>query len=248
MLEKALLLDPMDEIAHYNMAHYFIWYEKDFNQAEIHYRTGLRQAPSDASSYTGYLDLLLAAGRFQEAIPIGTKLLEIGSNNPSNWGRAALMWAFNNEEEKMNESIRQAKQVPYDNILAITESARAYLIQKQYDQVLETLALSQDVQQIPRSRGLKSIAYYKTGDIENHNKELNALVQKSTETAGGSPSFYIAMIYSSKSNVDEAFQWLEKSFQDNEIELYWLKVEPEFEPLYDDPRWQEMLDKVGFPE
>ncbi|MCK5371919.1 MAG: hypothetical protein KAQ62_25335, partial [Cyclobacteriaceae bacterium] len=112
----------------------------------------------------------------------------------------------------------------------------------------EILHLSQNVQQIPRVMGLKSIAYYKTSDIENHNRKLSALIQKSTETAGGSPSFYIAMIYSSKGIIDEAFRWLEKSFQDNEIELYWLKVEPEFEPLHNDPRWQEMLDKVGYPE
>jgi len=30
--------------------------------------------------------------------------------------------------------------------------------------------------------------------------------------------------------------------------MYWLKVEPPFEPLRGDARWQEMLDKVGFPE
>jgi len=36
--------------------------------------------------------------------------------------------------------------------------------------------------------------------------------------------------------------------QDREVEMYWLKVEPPFEPLRNDPRWQEMLDKVGFPE
>jgi len=246
MLERALLLDPLDGIAHARMGGYYLWYEKDFNKAEIEYLTALRLAPSQQQTF--YLDFLLAEGRFEEAISVGTKVLEIGSNNPANWGRNALLWAFNNEGEKMNESIRQAKQVPYNNILAITESARAYLVHKQYDQVLEILDLSKVVQQIPRVIGLKSIAYYKTGDIENHNKELNALIQKSTETAGGSPSFYIAMIYSSKSNIDEAFRWLEKSFQDNEIELYWLKVEPEFEPLRSDPRWQEMLDKVGFPE
>jgi len=33
-----------------------------------------------------------------------------------------------------------------------------------------------------------------------------------------------------------------------EVEMYWLKVEPPFKPLYNDPRWQEMLDKVGFPK
>ena len=32
------------------------------------------------------------------------------------------------------------------------------------------------------------------------------------------------------------------------VEMIWLKVEPPFEPLRSDPRWQEMLDKVGFPE
>jgi len=148
----------------------------------------------------------------------------------------------------MNESIRRARQASNDNILAFTESARAYLIQKQYNQVLEILDLSPNVKAMPRAMGLRAIAYYKTGDIENHNLELSSLIKRSKETAGGSPSFYIAMIYGSKADADEAFRWLEKSFEDNEVELYWLKVEPEFEPLYDDPRWQEMLDKVGFPE
>ena len=247
MIEKALLLDPLDGQIHAHMANYYLWYEKDFNKAEIHNLISIRQAPSSERAYLSYLCFLLPTGRFQEAIPIGTKLIEIAGNNPGNQGMNALLWAFNNEEEKMNESIRKAKQEP-NNILAITESARAYLILKQYDQVLEILDLSDSIQQIPRVKGLKSIAYYKTGDIENHNRELNALIQKSTETAGGSPSFYIAMIYSSKNNVDEAFLWLEKSFQDNEIEIHWLKVEPEFESLYNDPRWQVMLDKVGFPE
>lgn len=44
-----------------------------------------------------------------------------------------------------------------------------------------------------------------------------------------------------------AFEWLDKAYKDHEVEMYWLKVEPPFEPLYNDPRWQEMLDKVGFP-
>jgi len=248
LLEKALLLDPLNGFVHNRMASYSLWYEKDFKKAEIHCLTGIGLAPSNLSSYNTYIDLLLSTGRFHEAIPIGAKLLELFGNYPSNHGKNALLWAFNNEEEKMNENIRQAKQAP-DDILAITESARAYLIQKQYDQVLEVLDLPDTVlQEISRVKGLKSIAYYKMGDIENHNIELNALIQKSTDTAGQSPSFYTAMIYSSKNNVDEAFRWLEKSFQDNEIELYWLKVEPEFESLYNDPRWQEMLDKVGFPE
>ena len=56
------------------------------------------------------------------------------------------------------------------------------------------------------------------------------------------------MIYAQMGEVDLAFEWLDKAYEDHEVEMYWLKVEPPFEPLHDDSRWQEMLDKVGFPE
>ena len=122
------------------MAAYYLWFEKDFKKAEIHCLTAIRLAPSNEQSYAVYHDLLLSTGRFQEAISNGTKLLEIIGDTPTNRGRNALMWAFNNEEEKMNENIKQAKQAP-DDILAITESARARLIQKQYNQVLKILEI-----------------------------------------------------------------------------------------------------------
>jgi len=86
------------------------------------------------------------------------------------------------------------------------------------------------------------------GDNEKSDAELDHLIKRSQETSGGSPSFYTAMVYASRGETELAFQWLEISIEDNEIELYWLKVEPEFASLYDDPRWQQMLDKVGFPE
>ena len=33
-----------------------------------------------------------------------------------------------------------------------------------------------------------------------------------------------------------------------EVEMYWLKIELPFELLYNDTRWQVMLDRIGFPE
>jgi len=56
------------------------------------------------------------------------------------------------------------------------------------------------------------------------------------------------MLYAQMRETDLAFEWLDKVYQDHEVEMYWLKVEPPFEPLRSDPRWEEMLNKVGFPE
>jgi len=63
-----------------------------------------------------------------------------------------------------------------------------------------------------------------------------------------SPSYCLATIYAKMDEIDEAFEWLEKAYKDHKVGMYSLKEAPHFEPLHNDPRWQEMLDNVGFPE
>jgi len=48
------------------------------------------------------------------------------------------------------------------------------------------------------------------------------------------------MIYTQKGEIDLAFQWLEKSYIDHEVEMYWLKVELPFEPLRGDQRYWDL--------
>ena len=106
----------------------------------------------------------------------------------------------------------------------------------------------EDYKEAPRPLGNLAIAYYHVGKLDKTNEILKRVQKRSEESSIGSPSFYIAMIYAQMGDIDTAFEWLEKAYQDHEVEMYWLKVEPPFEPLRSDPRWQELLDKVGFPE
>ena len=57
-----------------------------------------------------------------------------------------------------------------------------------------------------------------------------------------------AAVRADMGEIDLAFEWLEKGYNNHEIEMYWLKVEPPFEPIRSDPRWQTMLDKIGYPD
>jgi hypothetical protein len=47
---------------------------------------------------------------------------------------------------------------------------------------------------------------------------------------------------------EQVSEWLEKSYQGHEMEIYWLRVEPTFESLRNNPRWKEMLGNIVFPE
>jgi hypothetical protein len=54
-----------------------------------------------------------------------------------------------------------------------------------------------------------------------------------------------ALIYLGLGDQDQAFAWLDKASQDRSSLLIWLKVEPLFDPLRDDPRFQDLLRRVG---
>jgi len=77
---------------------------------------------------------------------------------------------------------------------------------------------------------------------------LKDLKKKSEQSTAGSPSYFIAAFYAATGKNDLAIQWLEKTYRDREVEMYWLKVEPLFKPLRDDKRFQDIVNKIGYPK
>jgi len=57
--------------------------------------------------------------------------------------------------------------------------------------------------------------------------------------------YNIAIIHVGLGEKDRAFEWLEKACQDHSDELIYLKVEPMFDPLRSDPRFEALLKKIG---
>ena len=85
-------------------------------------------------------------------------------------------------------------------------------------------------------------------DIVGYTSLMNELMQKSKETPVGSPAYFASMVYAQMGEIELAFEWLEKAYEAHEVEMIWLMVDPPFDPLRSDPRWQVMLEKVGFSE
>jgi hypothetical protein len=73
-------------------------------------------------------------------------------------------------------------------------------------------------------------------------RRLEAHVQKE-----GIGRYEIALIYAALGEKDEAFAWLEKSFEARDKGLTFLKIDPCLDPLRSDPRFQDLIRRVGFP-
>ena len=82
---------------------------------------------------------------------------------------------------------------------------------------------------------------------DQNNKALEILekMEKLSETKYLSP-MYKAFIFMGLGNKDKAFTYIDKAFIEREPFLFYLKTVPTFDSLRSDPRFTELLNKIGF--
>ena len=74
---------------------------------------------------------------------------------------------------------------------------------------------------------------------------LAKLLESSSSNVYVSP-YSIAQLYNCLGERDEAFAWLERGFEQRDHKMGLLKVEPKWNNLHDDPRYQDLVRRVGF--
>jgi tetratricopeptide (TPR) repeat protein len=92
-------------------------------------------------------------------------------------------------------------------------------------------------------------AYLQSGPKGYWQKHLELAIQRRRR----SPEPYqsaleLVGLYGRLGDKDKAFEWLEKAYQDVDEDLTTLKVDPEFDPLRSDPRFADLLRRVGLPQ
>jgi serine/threonine-protein kinase len=85
-----------------------------------------------------------------------------------------------------------------------------------------------------------------THAIAGHLVEAEQLFEVA-KRADGAMGTDLAVIASALNRPDEAFRWLEKAFEERSWWLVWLKVDPRFDPLRGDPRFDALVRRVGLP-
>ena len=85
--------------------------------------------------------------------------------------------------------------------------------------------------------------------ITGKRTEANAIVKELEEKYARKESLatYVAAVYAGLGNKDKAFEWLEKAFQNKE-DLAVIRWRIHYESLRDDPRYKDLLKRMGLPE
>jgi len=86
--------------------------------------------------------------------------------------------------------------------------------------------------------------YAMSGKKEDARMMLELLQERAREEYV-SP-YWVAILCTGLNNSDQALKWLERALKDRDGYMVFLNVEPVFEPLRNEPRFQELLKKMGF--
>ena len=82
------------------------------------------------------------------------------------------------------------------------------------------------------------------GKREEARKILNNVIEYSK--GNYFPSVMIAAVFSALGEKEQVFAWLEKAFRERDPNLlFYLKIGPTFDPVRSDPRYAELLQKIG---
>ena len=87
--------------------------------------------------------------------------------------------------------------------------------------------------------------YAVSGQVGDAHKILTRLQQMRSQRYV--PALYIAMVWTGLHDRDRAFEWLDKVYDEDCEYLVYLPTEPMADPLRNDPRFPQLLRKLGLP-
>jgi DNA-binding winged helix-turn-helix (wHTH) protein/tetratricopeptide (TPR) repeat protein len=240
--ERSLELDPSLSAAHTSLALIHGFYDWNWEISEIGFQRAIMLDPGYPAAHLWYGRLLTTCGRFEEAFAELTQaqLQDPLSCSISSEAGRALFYA-----RKYNEAADQLRET-----LELNPSfwpAHLFLgwVYEQQGLFTEALAILKQCNALndnSRTRAFLGVSYALAGMESEAEKIIAHLID--CRKHSHVPAFYIGIIYAALGNGDRALRWLENAYDDRSEWLAWMDVEPRFDLVRSDPRFNSLRMKI----
>jgi len=126
-------------------------------------------------------------------------------------------------------------------------AASAYIEKRMFAEAISEARMAREFPGVPtRPTAFLGYALAKSGRWAEARRELEGLLKLSQQRYVS--SYSIATIYNGLGERVETLQWLERGYREREPRMVFLKAEPMCNNLRGDPRFQDLLQRVGLPQ
>ena len=241
---KALELDDTLSASHSSLASIMLYYDWDFLAVERECKRAIELNPNNADAHSVYAQLLAVLGRPEQARPELQRALELDPLSGPIYFNG--MWVLF-ESRRYQEAIALARKALELNLEtgfahSLISTAEAQL--GNFPEALHEADAAIKGDSSPFILAVSAGVYAQAGKKAESLQLLDQLRARRRYVC----SYEVAISYVYMGEFGSAFRWLDKAYEDRSDCMPWLKDEPRLDRVRSDPRYQNLLRKVGFPE
>ena len=238
---KALALDDNVAEAHLAISRIYVatW---RWQEGEAERRRAIELDPNNAVAHDLYAQLLALLGRFDESVEQAKRAIELDPLSMITVSDLGFRLYFARRYDESIEWSKKALELDPNSDQAYNFLGYAYAAKGQYKEAIA--AYEEAVRAGDESSSIQvylGVAYAGAGNLEKARAILKELQTTKEYVSPGE----IAALYAALGDKEAAFASLNKAYSDHDLQLQFLKVDPSYDLLRDDPRYQELMKKVG---
>ena len=241
---QAVSLDGGLAEPHTTLGYLSLTYDYDFAASEREFRRSIELNPNYATAHQWFGEMLLNAGRFDEASIEYRRALELEPLSlPINWDFGRFLYM----SRRYDESLAQHKKtIELDPGFARAHRtlAEVYRVKGDYANAVEERAKVLALIGQPENAALIRATFARDGWLGF----LRLVTAENSALKDINNNWVVAKAYVDLGQKDKAFAELDKAYEKRLSSLCWLKIEPQMDPLRSDPRYTDLLRKMNFPK
>ncbi len=242
---QALELDPNLGDAHTSLAGVLYYYEWNWPEGEKEYKRAIELSPGSALAHDIYAFYLASRGKFEEAMA-EYKLARVIDPSSSNCGEIRLL----SYAHQFAQAVAERRRVMALDPNLIRACIWAALVYEKEGKTEEAVSMARSVVDHQPGDTLAMAFLGRAYARAGRRREATAILSDMLALATSryvSP-YDLAVLYAGLGETDHALEWLEKGFQQRSGLLVYLNVDPVFDELRSNPRFQALLRRMNFPQ
>ncbi len=244
LAQKALDIDHSLPEAHTSFAWATLHYDYNFVAAEKEFERAIELNPRYANAHHWLGMTLALMGRYEEGYTELKRAIRLDPNaSYIHFGLAFVHWSGHRFKPAI-ESCQKALELDPNSAQALGWLGISYVAMKAFEPAIAALQKSVEIsQRAPAPLALLGEAYAAAGNCEQAQSILEELIGRRHST-----KYFTSRVYAALGQADAALAMLEAGYQEHGEWMILMKVDPRFEALRADIRFQQLMRQINFPE
>ena len=243
---KALAIDPDLAEARIVLGWAAFSYDWDWQLAESELKKAIALAPNDAGARRAYAHLYSITGRHEEAVAEGRRARELDPLSLITNALEAQFLFYAGRESEAEERLKKTLEIEPDFWIAHNGLGRVYLHEERFDEAIAAFNKARELSGGGSVEPIAQLGY--TFAKSGKPREARAILEelKTGFDENYVPAYNLAVVYNGLGDSGEALNYLEKSFEQREVQLIPLKIDTRWDNLRAEPRFIELMKRMNF--